>query len=371
MKINLSDKILLILAGFATIFVLIAIFVIENSMRQVLILGAVIYLFIFVTAYLISRRFSKKIIKLVYHIEEMAAGNLSKKFAITEKDEIGQLKSALNELVSRLQTGVAQDVSKHKELGRAKTDFVALASHQLRTPLSIIKWYVDFLIAGDAGDVSEEQKKYLKEVYASNERLIELVNALLNVSRIDVGTFSIEPEPTNIIKKIDVSIQKFLPEIDKKNIKLEKVYDELPMIDLDPRLTKTVFENLISNAVKYAPKKGIIRIEIKKTETDIYIKISDNGCGIPREQQPQIFTKLFRADNVKKIESVGTGLGLYVVKAVIEKSGGKIWFQSPSLEFLAQKDKKPLKKKGNGTTFFITIPLKGMKRKAGTKKLSS
>ena len=371
MKINLSDKILLILAGFATIFVLIAIFVIKNSLQQVLILGAVVYLFSFVTAYLISWRFSKKIIKLVYRIEEMAAGNLSKKFTITEKDEIGQLKNALNELVSRLQTGVAQDVSKHKELSRAKTDFVALASHQLRTPLSIIKWYVDFLIAGDAGDISAEQKKYLKEVYLSNERLIELVNALLDVSRIDVGTFSIEPEPTDIIKKVDVSIQKFLQEIDEKQIKLEKIYDELPMINLDPRLTKTVFENLISNAVKYAPKKGIIRIEIKKTQTNIYIKISDNGCGIPREQQPQIFTKLFRADNVRRIESVGTGLGLYIVKAIIEKSGGKIWFQSPSLEFLAQKDKKPLEGKSNGTTFFITIPLKGMKRKAGTKKLSS
>lgn len=371
MKINFSDKILLILAGFATIFIVIAVFVIKDSLQQVLILGAVVYLFSFLTAYLISWRFSKKIIKLVYRIEEMAAGNLSKKFTITEKDEIGQLKNALNELVSRLQTGIAQDVSKHKEISRAKTDFVALASHQLRTPLSIIKWYVDFLIAGDAGDISKEQKKYLKEVYVSNERLIELVNALLDVSRIDVGTFSIEPEPTDIIKKVDIAIQKFLPEIDEKKIKLERFYHELPIINLDPRLTKTVFENLISNAAKYAPKKGVIRIEIKKTKTDVYIKISDNGCGIPREQQPQIFTKLFRADNVRKIESVGTGLGLYIVKAIIEKSGGKIWFQSPSLEFLGKKNKKSIDQNSNGTTFFITIPLKGMKRKAGTKKLSS
>lgn len=127
--------------------------------------------------------------------------------------------------------------------------------------------------------------------------------------------------------------------------------------------------------MKYTPNKGTIRLSIKKTQDNILIKISDNGCGIPREQQPRIFTKLFRADNVKKIESVGTGLGLYIVKAVIEKSGGKIWFESPSLELLLDKGQSradvPLDKRDRGTTFFITIPLKGMKKRVGTKKLSS
>jgi signal transduction histidine kinase len=101
----------------------------------------------------------------------------------------------------------------------------------------------------------------------------------------------------------------------------------------------------------------------------------DTGCGIPRAEQPKMFTKLFRAENVKKIESSGTGLGLYIVKAVIEKSGGKIWYESPCLELLLEKEKKnpqiPLDKHNRGTAFYITIPLKGMKRKAGTKKLAA
>ena len=308
-------------------------------------------------------------------VEEMAAGNLSKKLTDTGRDEIGQLSNALDGLILRLQTGVAQDVSTHLELRQAKTDFVTLASHQLRTPLSIIKWYVDFLVSGDAGRVNAEQKKYLEEVYASNERLIELVNALLDVSRIDVGTFSIEPEPTDVIEKAETALKKFASIIKEKKIKLIKKYDEFPKINLDPRLTKIVFENLISNAVKYTKVGGVVSVVIKKTSKDIYIKISDTGCGIPREEHPKIFKKLFRGYSAKKIEAVGTGLGLYIVQAVIVKSGGKIWFESPSLDLFLKDGLKnakiPVSKRNKGTTFHITIPLKGMKSKHGTKKLSS
>ena len=375
MILKLSDRILLIYIFLALILVIAIIFFSGGSTEVILIFGGIVYATTFVAAYLQSRGFTRNISDLTFKVEEMAAGNLSRKIKPESKGEIGQLTNALNELLSRLMTGVAIDVSKHKELAQAKTDFIALASHQLRTPLSIIKWYVDFLLCGDAGELGEEQERYLREVYRSNERLIELVNALLDVSRIDVGTFSIEPEQTDIVERAEKALERHQAEIIAKNIKLEKIYDPLPPINLDPRLTKIVFENIFSNAVKYTPNNGKIRLSIKKTENNVLIKIADTGCGIPREQQPKIFTKLFRADNVKKIESIGTGLGLYIVKAVIEKSGGKIWFESPSLELLLEagqsKADVPLDKRNQGTTFFITIPLKGMKRRAGTKKLSS
>ena len=374
LAIRLSDKILLIFVFFSSILIIVVNFFIGGSLQQILIFSGFIYVFSFFAAYIVGQKFSKDIINLTFQVEEMAAGNLSRKLKTKRKDEVGQLINALNELLSRLQTGVAIDVTKHKEIDQAKTDFVALASHQLRTPLSIIKWYIDFLVDGDAGELSQEQIKYLKEVYKSNERLIELVNALLDVSRIDLGTFSIEPEPTDIIERAETALKKFLPEIKAKKIKLEKHFDKLPIINLDPRLTKIVFENIISNSIKYTPEKGIVRLDIKKTERDVLIEISDTGCGIPREQQPKVFAKLFRADNVKKIESIGTGLGLYIVKAVIEKSGGKIWFQSPSLNLLLAEGQKdvdlPIDKRNKGTTFFITIPLRGMKKKVGTKQLA-
>ena len=372
--IKLSDKILLIIIAFATLFVFATIFIVGGSLQRILILGGIIYTTSFLFTYLVSRSFSNRIVGLTFKVEEMAAGNLSKKIKKKGKDEIAQLANALNELISRLQTGVAQDVSTHKELAQAKTDFVAIASHQLRTPLSIIKWYIDYMLCGDAGELSREQKKFLNEVYKSNERLIELVNALLDVSRIDVGTFAIEPEPTDIIEKANLALKKFSTEIRVKKIKLEKRFDSLPLLKFDPRLTKIIFENIISNAVKYTPEEGVIRIIIKKADRNILIKISDSGCGIPREVQPKIFTKMFRADNVKRIESVGTGLGLYIVKSIVKKAGGKIWFESPSLDVLLEKGQKhddlPLDKRSQGTTFYITIPLKGMKKKAGTKKLS-
>lgn len=375
MKIKLPDKILIIFVFFASTLIIGVNLLIGSSLQQILVFSGFVYILAFMATFLIGHRFSKRIIDLTFRVEEMAAGNLSKKLKIKSKDELGQLANALNELLSRLQTGVAIDVSKHKEIDQAKTDFVALASHQLRTPLSIIKWYIDFLISGDAGEINTEQKRYLDEVYKSNERLIELVNALLDVSRIDLGTFSIEPEPTDIIEKAEQALAKFSSEIKSKKIKLKKYFDKLSIINLDPRLTRLVFENILSNSVKYTREGGTIRVDIKKTETNVLIKIADTGCGIPREQQPRVFTKLFRADNVKKIESIGTGLGLYIVKAIIQKSGGKIWFESPSLDLLLSEGQKdsdlPINKKNMGTTFFITIPLKGMKRKKGTKKLTS
>ena len=375
LRLKFSDQILLAASALATVFIITAVFLLKGSLPQILILGGFIYVVSFLITYIISIKFSKRIKRLSFKIQEMAAGNLSKKIEIKGNDEIGQLSNSLNELMSRLKTGVAQNVSTHRELAQAKSDFVAIASHQLRTPLSIVKWYIDYLVSGDAGALNDEQIKYLKEVYGSNERLIELVNALLDVSRIDVGTFSIEPEPTDIIERANSAIERFEKEIEQKNIVLEKQYDEFPLLKLDPRLTKIVFQTIISNAVKYTPPGGKIRIVVKKTDRDIYIKVSDTGIGITREEQPKMFSKLFRAPNAKKIESVGTGLGLYIVKAVIEKSGGKIWLESPSLDLLLEaeqeKDHQPIDKKNMGTTVHITIPLKGMREKPGTKKLTS
>ena len=361
-RMKLSDKILMVFFVFSTALIFLVLFLFEGSIQQILILSNIVYLIAFLVTFFISRNFSKSISKLTQKVQNMTEGDFTGDLEINRKDELGQLVEAMNELLKELKTGVAIDIYKHKEIKQAKTDFVSLASHQLRTPLSIIKWYIDFLLTGDAGDLNKDQEKYLKEVYKSNERLIELVNALLDVSRIDLGTFSIDPEPTDIREKAEMALERYLPEIKAKEIKLEKRFDKLPKLNLDPRLTQIVFENILSNSAKYTSRGGTIRFVIKKTSTNILIRISDNGCGIPKEQQPKVFTKLFRADNVKKIESIGTGLGLYIVKAVIEKSGGKVWFESPNKEFDS---------KNKGATFSITIPLKGMKKKVGTKKLTS
>ncbi|MBU0976239.1 MAG: ATP-binding protein [Patescibacteria group bacterium] len=259
---------------------------------------------------------------------------------------------------------VFRDVTKEREVDRAKSEFVSLASHQLRTPLSTISWYAEMLLSEDVGKVKSGQRKYLDQIYKANRRLIELVDSLLNVSRLEMGTFMVDPQQCNIIEISKEIIDELEPQALDKQIEIREKYEkEFPTITADPKLLRIVIQNLLTNAIKYNKNKGDVQIEIytdtsnrneiNKRENYV-IKVSDTGHGIPKQQQNQIFTKLFRADNIKKLDTEGTGLGLYMVKSIVEHTGGKIWFES-------ELDK--------GTTFFVSIPQTGMERKEGTKEL--
>jgi len=239
---------------------------------------------------------------------------------------------------------IFRDMTKEREIDQAKTEFVSLASHQLRTPLSTVSWYSEMLLTGDVGKLNEGQKKYLEEIYRGNQRMVELVNALLNVSRIELGTFVVEPKLTNIVKLTQSVIEEQKPQINQKKLKFNEQYvDNLPKLNVDPKLLRMVVQNILSNAVKYTPEGGKIELAISLVDKkNIQIKISDTGYGIPKNQQDKIFTKLFRADNVREKDTEGTGLGLYIVKSIIEHSGGKVWFESTE---------------NKGTTFFVTLPL--------------
>ncbi len=264
--------------------------------------------------------------------------------------------------------GIERDITKEKEVDKAKTEFVSLASHQLRTPLSTIGWYAEMLLSGDAGEVNQDQKDYLEEIYAGNQRMIELVNALLNVSRLELGTFVANPEKVDVKELAESIIKEIDPQIKEKEHSFKKSYENnLPKIQSDPKLLGIIFQNFLSNAVKYTPEKGEINLEIRslkrgekidnmKAEKDsILISVKDSGYGIPYSQQDKIFSKLFRADNVLERDAEGTGLGLYIVKAIVDYSNGKTWFKS---------------KENKGTTFYAILPLDGMKKKEGTKSLN-
>src|SRR3989344_4407026 len=224
---------------------------------------------------------------------------------------------------------IFRDTTKEREIDKAKTEFVSPASHQLRTPLSAIRWYAEMLLNGDAGKLNKDQKEYMTSIDQSNLRMIDLVNALLNVSRIDMGTFAIDPKPTNFAEVAESVMGELVMQIDEKKIKSTKKYSkDLPLVEADPKLARIIMQNLLSNAVKYTPTGGKVSIAISKEKENILIKISDTGYGIPVEAQNNIFKKLFRADNVRAKEVDGTGLGLYVVKSIVDQSGGKIWFES-------------------------------------------
>ena len=273
---------------------------------------------------------------------------------------------------------VFRDITKEREIDRAKSEFVSLASHQLRTPLSSINWYTEMLLAGDAGEVTKEQKKYLEKVSHGSQRMAQLVSALLNVSRLELGTLALEPEPTNLKHISEGVLEELKPEIVRKKLRVMQKYDStLPDIPLDPKVIQIVFQNVLSNAVKYTPEGGTVQIFIEKKGREALIAVRDTGYGIPENQQDKIFTKLFRADNVRARDTDGTGLGLYIAQAIVKEAGGKIWFSSPggSASGGESVEKKHVRRspKGEGwsTTFYITLPLAGMKRREGTKGLTT
>ncbi len=252
--------------------------------------------------------------------------------------------------------GVERDITKEKEVDRAKTEFLSLASHQLRTPLSFVNWYTEMLLAGDAGKLTKEQKDYLQEIYKGNQRMVDLVNTLLrNVTSIELGTFAVEPEKTDITEIAKTVLKELEHKIKQKKIKVSLSIDKaMPQVNVDPKLMLIVFQNFLSNAVKYNRDGGTLTLKIEKQEKEYLIQVSDTGMGIPENQKAKIFTKLFRANNVKETKIEGTGLGLYIARSIIEVTGGQVWFES---------------EEGKGTTFNIKLPLSGMKVRKGTKNL--
>lgn len=260
---------------------------------------------------------------------------------------------------------IFRDITEEKEIDQAKSEFVSMASHQLRTPLSIINWYTEMLLSGYAGDIQSRQKEFLEEIYRASQRMVELIDALLNVSRIELGTFIVQPVRLYAPDIVESVINELALPIQTKHLTVEKDFSSgIPLIQADPKLLQIVLQNIIINAIRFTPEYGKICVTVSLNrdtagsreplqDGNIIISVSDTGRGIPRHQWQNIFKKLFRADNVRDID--GTGLGLYIVKLILSHTGGLIWFES-------QEDK--------GSTFYVSIPLSGMKRKEGTKELS-
>lgn len=238
-----------------------------------------------------------------------------------------------------------RDITKEKEVDKAKTELVSLASHQLLTPLSIVRWYSEILLAGDVGDLNKDQKKYLEEISTGNKRMIDLVNFLLDVSKMDLGTFGIKPEPISITELIlDVVNEQSLQIKSKKISLILDLEKDIPDISVDPKYIRMVVQNLMSNAIKYSFMEGLIHLKVRKDRDSkkIVIEVQDTGIGIPKNAHDKIFTKHFRAQNaIEKADTEGTGLGLYLAKSIIDHSQGKIWFESEV---------------NSETTFYVELP---------------
>ena len=214
-------------------------------------------------------------------------------------------------------------------LDKMKSEFVSVASHQLRTPLSAIKWETELTLSKLKKGLNKKQLRNIENIDSLTARMIRLVNDLLDVARIEQKRLILRKEPVDLCKILGEVVEEIALVARARNVEIVLNFaKDIPKITSDPGRLKMVMDNLINNAIKYTTNRGKIEIKLVKKNNELVFSVKDNGVGIPEEQQNRVFEKFFRSDNIVKYQTEGTGLGLYISKNIIEQLEGRIWFQS-------------------------------------------
>lgn len=287
-------------------------------------------------------------------IEEVAVGKKAEEKTLPDSALTGSFK---NELIYKVLTRIVcdrnnvcyghmkifYDLTREKMVDRMKSDFISIVAHQLRTPLSAVKWAVGMVLDEDAGKINIEQENFLRKGYESNQRMISLVNDMLNVSRIEEGRYGFVFAKLSFQEILNDVVSSVEGLVAKKHLKISLAKPEkLPELYLDKEKMGLAFQNILDNAIKYTSDYGEIKISLGITDNYLEVSVQDSGIGIPDIDKSRIFSKFFRSTNVVKMETEGSGLGLFIVKNIIEKHGGKIALSSVE---------------GQGTEVMFTLPL--------------
>lgn len=271
-------------------------------------------------------------------------------------EEIQRFNITLQEKIDKATKELREKNAKLKELDEAKDDFISMASHQLRTPLTTMKGMVSMVIEGDAGKINAKQKEFLTEAFNSSQRMVYLITDILNVSRLKTGKFIIEPTEVDLSSMIKSEIRQLTETAKHKGLNLNYTPPKgFPLVMLDDNKIRQVIMNFIDNAIYYTPKGGEIDVMLESTSQSITFKVVDNGIGVPKAAQHKLFTKFYRAGNAQKRRPDGTGLGLFMAKKVIVAQEGALLFKSTE---------------GKGSTFGFSFPLHKVGLKKSAKKSS-
>jgi signal transduction histidine kinase len=234
--------------------------------------------------------------------------------------------------------------SRLKELDHTKDEFISMASHQLRTPLTSIKGYLSMVLEGDVGPVTKKEREMIQTAFDSAERMVFLIADLLNVSRLQSGKFVIENKPTDLSKMLEGEVNQLQETARNHHLTLTyKKPARFPMANLDDTKIRQVVMNFLDNAIYYTPSGGSIEVALEATPDSLNYTVTDNGLGVPKAEQHHLFSKFYRAGNARKMRPDGTGLGLFMAKKVIVAQGGAIIFKSTE---------------GKGSTFGFSFPRK-------------
>ncbi len=257
-------------------------------------------------------------------------------------EEISQFNLTLQEEIDQATKKLRRTNDKLKALDETKDEFISMASHQLRTPLTSVKGYVSMVLEGDAGPLNEQQEKLLTQAFISSQRMVYLIADLLNVSRLRTGKFVIERTSTSLPNVISGELDQLRETAKAKGLELNFIKPkDFPLVMLDETKTRQVIMNFIDNAMHYTPSGGKIKIELEASHGSIEFRVVDNGVGVPKDEQHHLFTKFYRANNARRMRPDGTGLGLFMAKKVIIAQGGAIIFKSSE---------------GKGSAFGFTFP---------------
>lgn len=254
------------------------------------------------------------------------------RFNITLKEEIAQATAELRLSNRKLQ-----------QLDKAKDEFISMASHQLRTPLTSVKGYLSMVLEGDAGKIDPNQRKLIEEAFASSQRMVYLIGDFLNVSRLQTGRFVLETKPVTLPNIVKDEIEQLASTAARRDVRMEyHSPTHFPVLELDETKIRQVIMNFIDNAIFYSNTGGTIIIELFNTSDKVTFRVKDNGIGVPALERPKLFTKFFRATNARKVRPDGTGIGLFMAKKVILAHGGTVIFES---------------QQGKGSTFGFSLPM--------------
>ena len=257
-------------------------------------------------------------------------------------EEIEKFNVTLQQKIDDATKELQKTNEKLKALDEAKDDFISMASHQLRTPLTSIKGYISMILEGDAGDINEQQRSFLNQAFTSSQRMVYLIADLLNVSRLKTGKFIIEASPAYLPGLVETEISQLYETAVARGLELRFTKpDGFTMLNLDETKIRQVVMNFTDNAIYYTPKGGTIDVALKETDESVELTITDTGIGVPKAEQHHLFTKFYRAGNARRARPDGTGLGLFMAKKVIVAQGGSIIFRSTE---------------GKGSTFGFTLP---------------
>lgn len=322
----------------------------QETQRNVLLSGislGLALLFLFGIAGLLillvfDRAITRPLLLLMRGFSNIEEENYDIRLTKTTSVEMQRVFRSFNKTVARIHSARERDAT----VSRLKSEFISLVAHQLRTPLSILKWILNEDLAGTAGKLTKELRENLEKANITNERMITLVNDLLDVVEIEEGRFNYSFTPHSVSKIVENAVEdiRIFAKSRAVHITLHKPSQELPSVLLDAAKFRLSFDNILENAIVYTPKDGQVNVNISKDQKgSILLSVQDTGIGIEKTDMLRLFTKFFRSKNATEMYTSGSGLGLFIAKNITERHGGKIWIESEV---------------GKGTIVYLTIPIK-------------